>query len=238
VGLTIFGSDRHAGVRHNWATQCIIAAPVTFRFEAEVASVSPSKGGVALPFTIAPGDTIATTFAFEPTSGGSRYDQLGELRFDIADQQLSISGFTISVGNDALPNAVPLRGEIADPTIIFLSDQGPGSSDGIGLRCLNGSAFLCGSLPVHPEIKYVPAIAFLGEDSSINSTELTDEVSVWNAFTFREMSLLFIDNDAHGEVYIGLYIGSVYAVPEPATSFLLVSGILFLATVSSARIRR
>ncbi len=216
----------------------IFAAPVTFHFEAEVASVSSSMGGISLPFTIVPGDTIATTFTFEPSSGGPAYAQSSQLRFNIGGHELSIAGFVINVGNDAVPNAVPLTGEIADPSSIFFPDQGPGSSDGIGLGCINGGAFFCGSVPLHSQVAYVPVIAFLGEDSIINSTDLTDDVHVWNAFTFREMALSFIDNDTQGEVYIGAYIGSVQAVPEPATSYLLVSGSFFVAAAFSATIAR
>lgn len=201
------------------------AAQVTFAFDAHVASVGSVRGGADLPFSVSTDDTLTATFTFEPSTGGPLYPQLGVLQFVLGGETLELSGYEIGVFNDNFPIAVPRTGDIAEPGKFRFGDQGPGSSDNISLSCLRTPAvFTCGTVPAHNRLAYRPSILLAGSDDLLSSTDLTATVAIWNSFTFREMSLYFIDTNTGGETFIGAYIGPLRAIPEPNTQVTMVLG--------------
>ncbi len=156
------------------------AAPVTLRFDAEIASVIDSDGGAELPFTVAVGDALFSSFELDSFIGGPRYAQTGAFLFKIAGNEFSMSGFMVTVENDHVPGAVPLRGSIADPLNTPIVDQGPGVSDRLSLSCDSPFSFTCASLDGNGDINYSPQIALFGDQTLIDLIELpTDVASVW-----------------------------------------------------------
>jgi hypothetical protein len=77
------------------------AAPVTFEFDATVASPNVGTGNTNLRFTISPGDPIVGSISFEPEGDGPLFPQSGKMRFEIGGASLEVSGFQIIVENDA-----------------------------------------------------------------------------------------------------------------------------------------
>ncbi len=125
------------------------ASPITLRFEAQIASVFPINGGISLPFTVAAGDFIVTTFTFEPGTDALDYPQTGDIRFVLANHEIHVPSYTISIRDEDAPNATDLTGRVADPGNTPIVDLGPGSSDVISISCSSGSS--CGSLVGYPQ---------------------------------------------------------------------------------------
>jgi hypothetical protein len=210
----------------------LAAAPLTFQFQANVASVLPTAGGAALPFPLSAGDELEVEFSFDPGTGGPQYPQASPLRVSLGGQVGLTAGFLIDVRNDDIPNAVPVPGSIADPANTPIVDLGPGASDNIFLSCVTSS--VCGVLQDRPNLTFRPVIAFSHEGSLLNSEDLPTDPMKWNAFPFREMSLTFINNTTSGETYIGANIGTVKLIPELSTGVLAVAAVCTLFVVRRA----
>jgi hypothetical protein len=71
----------------------------------------------------------------------------------------------------------------------------------------------------------------MNEDGLLDSSDLTADLAMWNTFSFREMSLLFVDAVTSGEVYIGAYVGAVQLIPEPYTLYLATPVIAILLSL-------
>ena len=198
----------------------VVAAPVTFEFTAEVASAFPTNGGTWVPYSVSPGDLIRGSFTFEPAVSGPVYPQSGEMRFELAGNVLETSGFELSVENDEL-RAIDLSGRIADPNNtpdIDFNETG----DNIIATCQSSSALFCGTDAAHSDLVFRPLAVLSGQDSLLSSDDLVADLSLWNAFPLREMSLLFRDTNTQQDIYyIGAYVGRIRAVPEPAAARLL-----------------
>jgi hypothetical protein len=204
------------------------AGPVTFRFEAEVASVGmglPSGGAISpLPFLVQPGDSIAVRFSFTPSSGAGSYPQLSPVNISILDHELTVSAFQITVLNNDL-GVLDVPGRIADPWAAGNVDRQAFLADRISLSCLGGGEPYCGSFESAPELRFIPTIAFEDEDLGLlQSEDLLADPAIWNSFSGRELSLQF-----NNHVYIGAYIGSVQVIPEATTISCLVMSMLVLS---------
>jgi len=219
------------------AGAAIQAAPVTFRFEAEIASVIPPDGGLSLPFEVSSGDSIIATFTFEPTAGGPDFPQTAALRFELAGNTVLVPAYTIAVRDEDVPNATDLTGRIADPENTPIVDLAPGSSDNISVTCVSSVAF-CGSLEGNAQLQVRPIIHLSTDDNPLSDTSLVADVNVWNQFSFREMSLTFSNPENGGiQTYIGAYIGVIHQVPEPGTFVLALIGTAALAMRMMTRLQ-
>ncbi len=222
------GRSWHAIVSFFWASLLLgiastgTAAPLTFHFQAQVASVLPDGGGVDLPVQISVGDTIKGRFTFDPSIEGPSSLQNGQLVFEIHGTEFEMHGYRIRVANDDFPNAIPLEYSIANPAHI-LGDVAPGSSDSIVLSSAATGGY-SGVIEGHPELTLDPRLVFANDDSLLSSTELITDTAIWNAFSFREMSLSFIDDTAGSSIYIGAQIGPVAAIPEPSSLLHAIAG--------------
>lgn len=203
------------------------AGPLTYQFQAEVASVLPDAGGVSLPVQISVGDIITGTFTFDPSLGGQPFEQPGLLAFLIHGQVFAIQGYKMEVANNNFPNAVPLEYTIADPARI-LDDVAPGSSDSIVLRSASLDGFSA-VLDSDPDLLLDPRVFFANDDLLLTSSDLVTDLSIWNTFSFREMSLSFMNETTGGSVYIGALIGPVTAIPEPAMAFGVLGGCILIS---------
>lgn len=211
----------------------LTAAPVVLSFEAMVASVLETRSGADLPFAVEVGDTIQATYSLDPNTSNPVSAQSGVLQFRIGGTLLTLSGYEIRVRDNATTWS-PLTGRVADPANTPIVDQGPGGmSDSLAMSCLpHGSIadLFCGSVPGSAELAFRPEISFSGPTSVLNSDALPINADVWNAFSFREMSLSFLNDITAGESYVGAYVSDVRLIPEPPAIFLQIAGVFaFLA---------
>ncbi len=195
------------------------AAPVTLRFEATVASSFPSDGGASLPFLVSPGDSIVTTITFEPGTAGPVYPQNGTMRFDLVGTSLVVTDFQIVVGNDR-QIWIDHPGRIADPNNTPDVDINAIGDNTIA-SCLDGAPHFCGTVQGSVNKEFRPLLVFTDPNPLlITSDELSRDPEIWNAFSRREMSLLFRDKNTGGSTYLGAYIAQVHEVPEPTIASL------------------
>jgi hypothetical protein len=195
------------------------AAPVRFRFEAEVASAFPSEGGANLPFTIVPGDLITGIVTFEPGSRGPTFSQSGGMTFEIHGIALETADYQITVAHNS-EIGIDVPGRIADPNNTPDVDGAP-IGDNINLSCLTDGALYCGSVVGHSNIRSRPNIVFSEPALVLNSNDLISDLAIWRSFSRREMSLLFRDINTGSTTYVGAYVSSIEEIPEPSTLGLL-----------------
>ncbi len=214
------------------ALPTLSAAPVTFNFEATVASVFPVTAASELPFEIVHGDSITATLEFEPRSGGPIYPQSASVCFQAGGQVLEADALEVRIENNA-GAGVDLRGRIADPNATPDIDL-TGTSDNIFMSC-SPTAF-CGVAPEHSNYSFRPLLAFSHDETLLNSDDLIADVGTWNTFSFREMSLIFRDANTGGETYIGAYLGGLRQVPEPPAVVLFIGAGLLGSWLMRSRI--
>jgi hypothetical protein len=210
------------------------AEPVSFRFDARVASSASIRAGASLPVPIQIGDTIKAQFSFEPASGSRFYPQDALLTFEHPNLVLQTTDFQIGVLND-VPGSIELTGRIADPDNTSIVDQGPGPHDGINISCGHNLSPFCGLVAGRDDLRWGANIAFMNEHGLLDSSDLTRGLAMWNTFSFREMSLLFVDAVTSGEVYVGAYVGAVQLIPEPCMLYLAIAVIALLLSLSRQR---
>ncbi len=211
------------------ACSAVEAAPVTFAFEAEVASVIEVNWGAGVPFAVNVDDVLVSSFELDSFSGGPQRIQTGALSFEVAGYEFSLTGFVLTVENDDAPDAIPLRGRLAAPLNTPIVDQAPGITDSLFFSCIDPFDLSCGSLAGNEDIVFGPRIALIGDRTVHASTELTTDLTIWNAFSFRELVLLFRNESTGGTTRIGAYVGSVSQIPEPASGILaILCGVLVL----------
>ena len=187
------------------STSALNAAPVTFRFEAEVAEITPSGGAsFALPSELMIGAILDGTVTFEPplffsyglgTSGASLAVSTGpsffvgdQLKFSSENNGGFCAGF-ICYSWDGITVAGGAESQYAYSTI------GPSlvSLRGIGL------GFRDESTTIDPLFEY-------GLDEE-----------AWNRFTFRRLTIELTSPVATGSYLIFADVGPVRAIPEPAS---------------------
>jgi hypothetical protein len=78
-------------------------------------------------------------------------------------------------------------------------------------------------------------LVFANEDGLLTSNELLADPQLWNAFSLREMSLIFQNVDTGNAAYVGAYIGQIEQVPEPASIVLM--GVFCLLLICTLRRR-
>jgi hypothetical protein len=200
------------------------SATLTFRFSASIASVIDTNGGAGFPHGVQVGDTMKGLFQLEVDLVDPQGTQNGALQLFVSTHELQVQPFSASVANDDFPNAVPRAGQIANPASIIVGDVAPGSSDRILLTCPSSDHF-CGVVPGAAEISFRPRVALVNADTLLQDTSLPSDPSIWNAFTFREMSLTFWNSETGGTTYIGADVGGFALVPEPAGLIVAQSGV-------------
>lgn len=229
-----------AGIISSAAVPRLQAAPVTLRFEAQVASVFESNGGLALPFGVNIGETLSGTFAFDPSSMGSPYLPTGSLSFLVSGTYLTLSDYRIQVNNNDFPGPIDITGRIADPLNTPAIDFFPPINDNIIISALTDGLPLLGPLPGsvsgHPELSFSPQMVFAYDDAVLDSQALPSDPAIWNRFSFREMSLTIRDASGGGS-YIGAYIGQVRGVPEPESIGQMLLGVGCLISLRAYRQR-
>ncbi len=201
------------------------AAPVTFRFDAIVAD------GTDVPFSVFQGDVIEVALSFEPGSPGPVYPQLSGMRFKLSGMNLEAQEFEIRVANN---QNIDIPGRIADPDNtpdVDINEIG----DSIVVSCRSGQLF-CGSIEGSDGFVFRPLLVFSEQPSLLDSSELVADEGLWNAFSLREMSLLFQSLETGQTTYIGAYVGQVNQVPEPST-LLIVLGLTCVILIYTVRAR-
>jgi hypothetical protein len=226
------------------------AAPVTFRFEAEVASIN--EIGLTLPFDLAIGDIITVNYSFQPATGTSSvqsYPQEMPLSVKFDEKTLATSEYLISIG-DNRPVELPSAGSLADPTAAMstLSDEGPpGYVDDYSISCGSPLPGSCGEFPGHANLSWHFIANFAYDSTLFGASDLPSIPTFLNEATFREMRLTIFQPDSADGIGLGLvnsaqigaYIREVQAIPEPSCCFGIVCAVLSVAfRMSSSGNRR
>jgi len=188
-----------------WASAESAAAPVTFRFEAEVTEITPSAdASFALPSEIAINATLNGMVTFEPP-----------LFFGYG---LGTSGASLAVSTG--------------PSF-FLGDQLKFSSENDGGLCAGFICYSWDSITVAggADSQYVYStigpslvsqrgigLGFRDEFTTINPLfEYGLDQEAWNRFAFRRLTIELTSPVAAGSYLIFADVGPVRAVPEPAS---------------------
>src|SRR5690606_22326407 len=124
------------------------AAPVTFQFEATIATVDVSENFTGLPFEVAEGDTIRAALTLSSLGTGPAYTQPTSLRFWIGNMPLVAPAWDVLVSNDEIMG-IDLVGRIAEPSTTPDHEGNP-IGDTIYLRGIANQPF-AGEIPGHPE---------------------------------------------------------------------------------------
>jgi hypothetical protein len=211
-------------------TRNVSASAVTLQFDAHVASVTQSAGGATLPISISENDPIVGFYSFEPQPGGPSFPQGGQLKISLPGFSVENTGYDISIV-DNRSEWVPLAGTFADPQNTPIDDRGPGGvRDEISVSCLGTLASpYCAVVTTDNSLSWQTSILFAGDSALLSSEDLTGDPAVWNSFSFREMRLSFTDSDTGGQTFIGAYVDTVEAVPEPNTLCLITSAVAALS---------
>jgi hypothetical protein len=201
------------------------AAPVTFRFDATVAD------GTDLPFNVSQGDVIEGTISFESGSPGPIYPQFHGMRFGVAGMTLQADEFEIEVENDR-QIWIDVPGRIADP------DNAPDTDfndigDNIVVSCQGGGPLFCGSIEESSSFVFRPLLVLSDQETVLDSSDLSTDANFLNAFSQREMSIIFKNLGTGETTYVGAYIGQFQQVPEPTVSSNLIILICVLLPVFS-----
>jgi hypothetical protein len=196
----------------------LYAAPLTFRFDAQISSVSLG-GPFNLPFEFQVGDTISGKFTFEPGAGvaindmavGS--DQSLPVEFNINGTSVLTSGYRIVAFDDSVD---------------YDSEHPP--YDGLVLSCREASCApevvsLSGSEPF--KVRWEMRLS--GSASVWSKPAIVSDVDVWNAFSDDRRIFIGFDNLGPGSIGLDAVVNSMVQVPEPG----LVSHLLLAAICSS-----
>jgi hypothetical protein len=203
------------------------AAPIHFRFDAEIVNVSLGDP-FELPFEFNVGDTLRGTFAFEPGPGipindiAVRAHQPFPAEFNFNGVNLATSGYDIVASNDAID---------------YDSERDP--YDGLVLGCRQASCV--------PDLVTLPnSVAFrvswemrITGNSSIWSTPaVVSDPAVWNLFTEERRIHVGFDNIGPGSVGFDAAVRLMVNVPEPmSVVHLFLSVICALYCYSSRNLR-
>ncbi len=204
------------------------AAPMTFRFDAEVASVSTIGNGADLPHPINVGDALFADYSYVSSSPGLNHPQFSSFSLTYANTSYSAPAYSITTRND-YAKWIPYQGSLADPGRAPTDDRGGGGvSDVIWIGSPSGSfgvfdTELAGS---SNGIGWSIATLFAGNPALLNAELVPANPETWNAMEFKELSIVF-SNGGFGNSRIGAYITKVYVVPEPNNQYVI--GIVLMA---------
>ncbi len=213
------------------------ATPVTFRFEAEVGSVTLINGGSDLLPEVVIGDSLRTVFAFEDSVPGLNHPQSSPIQILLTGITYEASEYSITV-RDQFDDWVPFLGSLANPESTPVDDRGPGGvSDTLWIGSVAGSSGVFDTIlsGESGSIDWQASILFAGDENTINENLVPVDPSVWNSMIFKEMSLLFTDAETSQSTRVGVFITNVISVPEPLSLHL---GWLAVSALCSIRIVR
>jgi hypothetical protein len=191
------------------------AASIAFSAQAQITSIVSGFGAdPVLPVNLSVGDTITATFAFDDAAPGvfdpstfwTNYQEEHAFRFMLNGVALESPSYLLQF----LDNS-----PYEDPT--DYGDVGPhGPSDGLEIQVVQS--------PGAPVSFWQAFIALAGESHILNSNEVTEDVAVWNKFTYRLLTFGFSNSGGNKFTFVQANLGIFKVVPEPSTAALLVIG--------------
>lgn len=193
------------------------AAPVTFRFEAEVFNVSRTSA-VAIDLDVENGNKLTGEITFEPfflPPLDNPLEQQDAVVFQSYGASLQIGG--VSFSTPAAPNSLMLTA--INNVIVF---DGPSTQlDQIKIGSLLN--------PVDPP--GLPGVAsgefmleFWGRHTLLSSAGVSGEAAILNDFEFlRNLQIRLVDTSGERLIVTAL-VGDLFVVPEPSTLALLLLG--------------
>ncbi len=202
------------------------AAQVTFAFDASVVEVTRSANGTFdLPFTVSPGDSLNGILQFEAILFG----QSG----DATKLQLNLASALFSADD------VPLN--TFDNYVVPFSSSAGGIYDGINAGCSTPSS--CAGATSSLDGITIDSISLglaSGDIQSFNVGENLADSTFWNRFDLFPSGGIFghgatrsfilelssAADETAGTVFIRGHLGSMIAVPEPASAHAAVTFVL------------
>ncbi len=192
------------------ASPPIDAAPITFRFDAQITS-TPAGAPFDLPLTYAVGDVISGRFTFDPGLGAPIADgvvgsvQPYEFVFNINGAHVASSPYSMDVHDDGA-----------------FDDSDWGTVDFLILR----SQFEPDtqppliSLPGGEPFRVRVLLTLVGGPTVLAAPAIPNELTLWNSLLlYRSLNLNF-DNAGSGAMGLDATIDSFTLVPEPASIML------------------
>lgn len=153
------------------------AAPVTFRFDAEVTSIfATPSADIELPFDVLIGDTIRGQFTFEPAPIGQMGTQELGLQFEIGDVTLHSSTYEIIIALNQFP---PLGSPTFEPFDII----------SVGCSSVGDADCIPKSVPGSNSIEWRPLMQLSAVSPTLNSIELISDPAIWNMLDHRSLQL-------------------------------------------------
>jgi hypothetical protein len=207
------------------AGNAVVAAPITFRFEAEIGTPStgnPTNVPFDLPFELNEGDTILGTLTIEPfdappTVYSTLTFQTLNVSWVIDEFQFASSNFRVAVQDD-----------------LIVSDGIGGPYDELVIDCspIAGTQATCSPNTLGPssDVLWGFALGLAGPASTNSGADIPYNVQTWNAFDLgRGLSMSFRESDGPGFVFVNATVGAFAIVPEPSCAAFAVGGVLWYA---------
>lgn len=209
-------------------------APTTFQFEANIVELVVSPGvDFQLPFSLASGDRIRSTFTIDAdllTTGSN--PQLLPIQFKLTTVELAASRYLAAI--DA---AFPIQPPAPTPfSSVSLATYDPTDAFPPGSEVL---------IPGSSNVIWTFSALSIGEGGALNAPSSLANASKWNELgLLRELNIDFTTLE-HARANDGVAsrvratIGTVTQIPEPATWLIVGGGLsIFLARMSLFRRRR
>jgi hypothetical protein len=203
-------------------TKRLQAAPLTFRFNAEIQTVfpgNPFESGI----NFATGDVIAGTFTFEPNPGDGSNPVVA---LQTNGFQLRINGVAIASPNYEIESFNDYSIEdFPDATTIDTLEL-----DGAGLTSVESSA----GLNLDP-LQSTFRIDLWSPADVLDQAQIPSDVAIWNEFNlWRSLQVILRDGEG-GTIGFAATVEQFSAIPEPSGLLLALSAmvtLLVLATVA------
>jgi len=204
------------------ASATLEAAPVTFRFEAEITSIDRSPDAMFdLPSNVMTGDTFSGLLQFEPFAFGQS-DESSSLKVNLGSEVFSVEDAPLTTANEVF--ALDPIGVYSIRNIVRIGCTGLSS-----LRPCN--AFLSSSSndTQLADLGLFGATAreiseVLGE-GLISQGESLGDVEVWSRLMTRRIFMNFTSNSSPGSIQLEAVFGPMVVIPEPSSLSLILIGI-------------
>jgi hypothetical protein len=196
------------------------AAPVTFRFDAQIVSVALG-GPFDLPFEFRVGDTISGKFSFQP-GPGIPINNIAVVAEQPFAAEFNIDGANIMTTDFQI---------IAFDNSVVEEDSGGsnGPFDGISLGCREASCIPdLVTLPNSDPFKVRWEIRLAGSSSVWSLPEITGDPDIWNQFTDERRIIVGFDDLGPGSVAFYAVINSFVSIPEPTLAGVFVLPALYV----------
>jgi hypothetical protein len=187
-----------------WSGQILQAAPITFRFDAEITNVAAASP-FDLPLSYRVGDIVQGRFTFDPERGSP----LGDNAL-VAPRPYE---FRINI-NGIVAGSIAHEIRVFDNTPISHFEFDPVDTISVGCSeptCTPNFINLGHGEPFRVRSR----LSLIGSESIHDSPTLSAIPNIWNAFLFGRHLDVNFDNEGIGSMGFAARVGAFSLVPEP-----------------------